>query len=51
MRYPSFVGPSYRSQSPVASCERTVNWYPERIEAPDAKARRRSIPVPATKRW
>jgi hypothetical protein len=37
-RYPSFVGPSYRSQSKIADDERCVNWYPEKIEAPNGKA-------------
>ncbi len=32
MRYPSFCGPSYTSQSPLADCARTINWYPEQIE-------------------
>lgn len=31
-RLPSFVGPSYQSQSPIADAERCVNFYPEQIE-------------------
>lgn len=31
--YPNFLGGSYLSQSPLADCERTVNWYPERLDA------------------
>lgn len=29
MRYPRFCGPSTPAQSPLADCERTVNWYVE----------------------
>jgi hypothetical protein len=46
MRVPSFVGPSYTSQSKIASCEKTQNWYPERIEAPDAKSTAALYPCP-----
>jgi hypothetical protein len=31
MRYPSFVGGSDASQSPIANCSRTVNWYVEKL--------------------
>lgn len=31
-RYPGFIGPSYRSQSKIASDDRCVNLYPEQIE-------------------
>jgi hypothetical protein len=37
MQYPSFVGPSYTSQSPIADCEKLVNLYVERVEAPGGK--------------
>ena len=30
--YPGFISGSYTSQSPLASQDRTVNWYPERLE-------------------
>jgi hypothetical protein len=30
--YQNFLGGSYVSQSPLADCERTVNWYPERVD-------------------
>jgi hypothetical protein len=30
--YPGFCGPSYESQSPLASSERCMNLYPERLE-------------------
>ena len=32
MRFPGFIGPTYRLQSPKASAERCVNLYPEIIE-------------------
>lgn len=35
--YPSFVGPTYRSQSPIADCEICRNWYPEPMQAGGAK--------------
>lgn len=38
MEYPNFIGGSYQSQSPIADQERTVNWYPERMESPGATA-------------
>lgn len=30
--WPAFVGPAYRSQSPIAAADRCVNWYPEALE-------------------
>ncbi len=35
--YPAFLGSSYKSQSPLADCEDTCNWYPERVEASGAR--------------
>lgn len=46
MRFPNFVGPAYTSQSPNADCERTINWYPELMESPGAKARVVLYPCP-----
>lgn len=46
MRYGSFVGPSYTSQSPIADCEELINRYVERVEAPGAKAQWVLYPVP-----
>lgn len=46
MKFPGFVGPSYTSQSRVADAERTVNFYPERLESPGAKARYALYPTP-----
>lgn len=31
--FPGFVGPSYTSESKIATYDRTVNWYPELIES------------------
>lgn len=45
-QYPSFIGPGYTSQSKIADCERTVNWYPERIESPGGKAQWVLYPTP-----
>jgi hypothetical protein len=45
-KYPAFVGPSYESQSKIADGERTVNWYPEKIEGPGAKAQYALYPAP-----
>lgn len=46
MRYPSFVGSSYRSQSPIADTEALVNWYVEQIESPGAKSQSALYPTP-----
>jgi hypothetical protein len=46
MEYPGFVGPSYTSQSRIASCDRCVNWYPERLESPVGKTRGALYPAP-----
>ena len=35
--YPYFLGGAYTSQSPLADCEQTINWYPERVEASGAR--------------
>ena len=32
-KYPGFIGPSYTSQSKIACDDRTVNWYPAKIES------------------
>jgi hypothetical protein len=41
-----FVGPSYESRSPDADIERTVNWYPEVMEAPNGKTKAALYPTP-----
>jgi hypothetical protein len=45
-KYPAFVGPSYRSQSRIASDDRCVNFYPEKIESPGAKVQWALYPTP-----
>jgi hypothetical protein len=44
--FQSFIGGSYRSQSPIADQERTVNWYEERMESPGATTRAVLYPTP-----
>jgi hypothetical protein len=46
MKYLAFVGPSYTSQSPNADCERLVNQYVERVEAPGGKDQWQLLPTP-----
>lgn len=46
MEYPNFLGGSYTSQSPIADLARTVNWYPERVEGPGARAPLALYPTP-----
>jgi hypothetical protein len=46
MKYPAFVGPSYTSQSPNADCERLINMYVERVEAPGGKDQWQLLPTP-----
>jgi hypothetical protein len=44
VNYPGFIGPSGPSQSPLANCERTVNWY---VEPNDAASGRPALyPTP-----
>jgi len=44
--YPNFIGGSYTAQSPLASGERTVNWYVERAEVAGASAPLALYPTP-----
>lgn len=44
--FPNFVGPTYVSQSKVAGVERCINFYPERLESPGAKAEYALYPTP-----
>ena len=37
MRFQGFVGTSYTSQSILADCEESINWYRERVESPFGK--------------
>jgi hypothetical protein len=36
MRF-GFVGPAYASPSPLAANEQLINWYPQKIESPNAR--------------
>jgi hypothetical protein len=45
MVYQGFCGPSYVSQSKIASDDRCVNWLPEKIENPYGKASYALYPV------
>lgn len=44
-----FLGASYRSQSPNAAVQRTMNWYPEAVEASETKSRVVLYPTPGFK--
>lgn len=44
--FPNFVGPTYRSQSPIVAIEQCMNWYPERIEASGSKYAWALYPTP-----
>lgn len=44
-----FVGSSYSSQSPAAADQRTINYYPERIEVADGKTGVALYVTPGTK--
>ncbi len=47
-KYVGFVGPSYTPASRIAAYDRTVNWFPERIESGtgNAEARYWLVPTP-----
>lgn len=46
MDWQAFLGGSYESQSPIADCERSVNWYMEQLQSPGASAKRALYPTP-----
>src|SRR5258708_9678105 len=46
MLWSGWAGGSYQSQSPLADNERTINWYPEPMEVPDASTRMCLYPTP-----
>ena len=48
--YPGFIGGDYEAQSPLASGERTVNWYVERAETGSANAALALYPTPGVER-
>ncbi|MBM4072337.1 MAG: hypothetical protein FJ271_25925 [Planctomycetes bacterium] len=51
MKFPVFVNGAYRSQSPIADDERTINWYPEPIESDGATTRIALYPTPGSNLW
>lgn len=50
MKFPAFVGGSYESRSRTASGERTINWYVEKMENENPKARVVFYPTPGLRR-
>jgi hypothetical protein len=46
MRFDALIGGSYNSQSPLADCSRTVNWYPEQLQDENATAKQVLYPTP-----
>lgn len=51
MKFPNAIGGSYVSQSPIADCERTINWYVEIMESPGAKAKAVLYPAPGVRQF
>lgn len=45
-KYDAFIGGSYQSQSTLADCERTMNWYPEMLQSQGATAKLALYPTP-----
>jgi hypothetical protein len=50
VRYPEFVGSSYRTQARTADSEHTINWYFERMESPGATSRSALYPTPGVQK-
>lgn len=46
MELPNFVYGSYETQAYTGDAERTVNWYPERVESPGGTSRWQLCPTP-----
>ncbi len=46
MRFSQFLGPSSTAQSPIASLEKTVNFYVEQAESASAQSSRSLYPTP-----
>lgn len=46
MDYQQFIGGSYESQAWTADQERTINWYPEMLQAPGATRKAVLYPTP-----
>jgi hypothetical protein len=49
VKFDAFIGGSYQSQAVTADQERTVNWYPELLEAPGATAKAVLYPTPGVR--
>lgn len=45
------IGSSYSSQSPIADCQRTMNWYPENIESTMGASSMALYPTPGLSVW
>ena len=45
------IGSSYTSQSPIADCQRTMNWYQENIESQMAASSMALYPTPGLAGW
>jgi hypothetical protein len=52
-KFPNAIGGSYVSESPIADCERTVNWYIEKMEVPGAQQKAKAVlyPAPGVRRY
>jgi len=50
VRFDAFVGGSYESQAATADVERTVNWYPEKLQSAGATAQTVLYPTPGVDR-
>jgi hypothetical protein len=46
MRFDQFFGGSYESQSTLADCSRSINWYPEQLQDPGASCKTVLYPTP-----
>lgn len=46
MRFDAFLGGSYESQAATADQERTINWFPEKLQSPGAPSPRILLPTP-----
>lgn len=46
MKWPGFCGPTNRSQSVMASPERVVNWYPQRVREANGQIKVALYPTP-----
>jgi hypothetical protein len=49
--YPNAIGGSHVQQSPLADCERTINYYLEKSQAAGAKSKAQLYPTPGVRPW